>query len=112
LDENVDIKYLAVKYELSGGFIKNALLSAILSAISRENTNNNIISNSKKNGHELSISVNQLITNSQCNSNNATTNNHDSNNNKDSNMTVNSNNSNSQSFIYPKIYQQVKNRVF
>ena len=40
-DNDVDLSALAIKYELTGGFIKNALLSALLSALSRfkkENT--------------------------------------------------------------------------
>ena len=35
LSSDVDIAALASKYELTGGFIKNAVLSALLSAISR-----------------------------------------------------------------------------
>lgn len=37
LSNDVDLTTLAVKFELSGGFIKNALLSGLLSAIHREN---------------------------------------------------------------------------
>lgn len=35
VDEDVDFSALAIKYELTGGFIKNALLSAMLIALSR-----------------------------------------------------------------------------
>ena len=35
LDPDVDVNALAVQYELTGGFIKNAVLSALLIAISR-----------------------------------------------------------------------------
>jgi SpoVK/Ycf46/Vps4 family AAA+-type ATPase len=35
LAEDVDVAALAIKYELTGGFIKNAVLSALLSAISK-----------------------------------------------------------------------------
>ena len=35
LSEDVDVAALSAKYELTGGFIKNAVLSALLSAISR-----------------------------------------------------------------------------
>lgn len=39
LDTDVDTSVLAVKYELTGGFIKNAVLSALLSALSRDKSN-------------------------------------------------------------------------
>lgn len=39
LDPDIDIAAIAVKYELTGGFIKNAVLSALLSAISRDKVN-------------------------------------------------------------------------
>jgi SpoVK/Ycf46/Vps4 family AAA+-type ATPase len=35
LDPDVDVAEIAIKYELTGGFIKNAVLSALLSSISR-----------------------------------------------------------------------------
>ena len=35
----VDVAALAIKYDLSGGFIKNAVLSAVLSALSRDKEN-------------------------------------------------------------------------
>ncbi len=35
IDPDVDVSALAIKYELTGGFIKNAILTAILSALSR-----------------------------------------------------------------------------
>jgi hypothetical protein len=38
LADDVDIPYLAFKYELTGGFIKNAVLSALLYAIHRNTT--------------------------------------------------------------------------
>ena len=37
LSPDVDVTMLAMKYELTGGFIKNAILTAILSALSRQN---------------------------------------------------------------------------
>ena len=37
LSGDVDVPAIACKYELTGGFIKNAVLSALLSAISRAN---------------------------------------------------------------------------
>lgn len=36
LSEDVDVASIAVKYELTGGFIKNAVIAALLSAISRD----------------------------------------------------------------------------
>ena len=38
LSSDVDLAAIAAKYELTGGFIKNAVLSALLSAISRQKT--------------------------------------------------------------------------
>jgi len=38
LAEDVNTSELAVRYELTGGFIKNAVLSAVLTALSRSNT--------------------------------------------------------------------------
>ena len=38
LSEDVDLAAIAVKYELTGGFIKNAVLSALLIAINRNQT--------------------------------------------------------------------------
>jgi hypothetical protein len=35
ISKDVDFEKLALKYELSGGFIKNAVLSALSSAVSR-----------------------------------------------------------------------------
>jgi hypothetical protein len=35
---DIDLDAIAVKYELTGGFIKNAVLSALLRAISRNNS--------------------------------------------------------------------------
>ena len=35
VDDDVDFEQLALKYELSGGFIKNAVLSALSSAVAR-----------------------------------------------------------------------------
>ena len=39
LSSDVDTSILAIKYELTGGFIKNAVLSALLSALSRDRKN-------------------------------------------------------------------------
>lgn len=39
LDDSVDTAMLSSKYQLTGGFIKNAVLSAMLSALSRDRTN-------------------------------------------------------------------------
>ena len=39
LADDVDVASLAVKFELTGGFIKNAVLSALLSAIARDKLN-------------------------------------------------------------------------
>ncbi len=39
LHSDVDTSVLAIKFELTGGFIKNAVLSSLLSALSRDKTN-------------------------------------------------------------------------
>lgn len=39
LADDIDVNAIALKYELTGGFIKNAIISAILSAIGRDATN-------------------------------------------------------------------------
>jgi hypothetical protein len=36
LADDIDWKVLAMKYELTGGFIKNAVLSALSSAVNRD----------------------------------------------------------------------------
>lgn len=38
VETDIDLDAIAVKYELTGGFIKNAVLSALLRAIARSNT--------------------------------------------------------------------------
>jgi len=38
-DEKIDWKYLSIKYELTGGFIKNAILAALSTAVSRDKEN-------------------------------------------------------------------------
>jgi len=39
VDSDIDWKALALKYELSGGFIKNAVLSALSAAVNRDKVN-------------------------------------------------------------------------
>lgn len=39
LSDDIDLKYLARKYEISGGFIKNAILMAMSMAVSRDSKN-------------------------------------------------------------------------
>ena len=39
LASDVDVSAIAAKYELTGGFIKNAVLSALLTALGRDKTN-------------------------------------------------------------------------
>jgi len=52
---NVDWKYLSIKYELTGGFIKNAILSALSRAVSRDKENVVIVQEDLEHGalHQL-----------------------------------------------------------
>jgi hypothetical protein len=40
MDDSIDLPALAVKFELTGGFIKNAILSAVLACLSRHRSSN------------------------------------------------------------------------